>query len=145
MKAFNENRALTHTLALEEKFQDLLTAKQWLDKFKRYPASGEVGIRQNGKRGLFFTYEQTLKVCSESTVHPFLDVEPIPLLRRGKSYYYHNQCEAKLTFHQWQKQGRQVRPNSVPCEVRKGFCQRTKQQISISYFLKADTYTIGRS
>lgn len=142
MNIFNENSALTHTLALETKFQDLLTAKQWLDRFKRYPASGEIGIKQKGKRGLFFTYDQTLKVCSESTVHPYPDVKAIPLLRRGKRYYYHDQCEIKLTYHQWHKKGRQVRSNSVPCEVRKGFCHRTKQQLNISYFLKADTYTI---
>ncbi|WCE30062.1 hypothetical protein [Vibrio sp. SCSIO 43137] len=142
MKIFNENSALTQTLAMETKFQDLLTAKQWLDKFKRYPALAEIGIKLKGRKGLFFTYDQTLKVCSESAVHPYPDVKPIPLLRRGKRYYYHDQCEIKLTYHQWHKKGRQVRPNSVPCEVRKGFCHQTKQKINISYFLKSDTYTI---
>lgn len=121
------------------------TARQWLAlpvKDKRYPVRGAVGVK--GKKGVYFHISQTKPVCSEATHHPFFDVLPVADQYKNLKYYYFDECEIKLTPHQWLKHGRVVRPGSVPCSgTRSGFNPSTRQHLEISYFLRSDTRKIS--
>lgn len=141
MNNFHETDLLTH-VQLTSSTNELLTDKQWL-KRNRYPLPSERGIKIPKRKGLYFTYEQTKKVRSEAEVNAFPGFLPIKELKKGKHYYFYDECESKYTPDQWIKLGRKVRKNSVACEIRDGFNHKTKEKLYISFFIKSDTYKIN--
>ncbi|WP_274007510.1 hypothetical protein [Vibrio parahaemolyticus] len=124
--------------------QEFLTAKQWLalpEKQKRYPTRGAQGTKH--KRGTYFHINETKPVKGEASYHPKYFAEAIKDTYKGQRYYYFDECEQKKTFAQWRREGRIVKPNSVPCSgTRSGFNPDTKEHFEIQYFLRSDTRPI---
>ncbi|HAS6076781.1 hypothetical protein AB6E05_19680 [Vibrio alginolyticus] len=120
------------------------TAKQWLalpEHKKRYPVRHATG--KKGKRGIFFHISETKPVRGESSHHPQYYAVPIQDTYKGQKYYYFDECEEKKTYAQWRREGRIVRPGSVPCSgSRAGYNPETKEHFEIQYFLLSDTRKI---
>lgn len=150
MTCFNKTDALTHELealkqnpALLKSNDNIMTAKQWLEKEKRYPLRFERGYRY--KKGTYYVKEQTVPVYSEADAVPIEGARPIGDMYKKKNYYYEDECLQKKTRKRWwSEDNRLVKSSAQPVEIRNGFNHTKKQKLQIKYYLKSDTFMLPK-